>query len=133
MPGANEVFGCPPTKKIFLRTNSCQTFLTTFFHFPKFYQDFSCSFRKLSPENSDDLILVISPNFPDAPLSWMPGAVLHFLRIYPYFFNIYLSISSENSLVGCPGRRTPPHTPLHATGSSRHVGTLAKSFTYGCL
>src|SRR6218665_444474 len=30
--------------------------------------------------------------FPDAPLSWMPVAVLHFLRIYPYFFGIYLCI-----------------------------------------
>src|SRR6218665_594808 len=52
------------------------------------------------------------------PLSWMPGAVLHFLRIYPYFFDIYLCVFSENSVVGCsPGgcRRTPRCTPLRGT------------------
>ena len=54
------------------------------------------------------------------PLSWMPRAVLHFLRIYPYFFDIYLCIFSENSLVGFPqldarGRRTAPDPP-----SARH-------------
>src|SRR6218665_795088 len=51
-----------------------------FSHFPKFYQDFSCYFRKLPPENSDDLFfshfsqfLLLFPYlfflniFPDAP------------------------------------------------------------------
>jgi len=27
MPGTYEVFGCPPTKKLFLRTTPCRTFL----------------------------------------------------------------------------------------------------------
>ena len=86
MPRTNKVFGCPPTKpniSPFLRTNSCRKFLTTFSFFsplvkffPKFYQDFSCYFRKLPPGNSDDHFFNISPNFcffflnifPDAPL-----------------------------------------------------------------
>src|SRR6218665_67176 len=60
------------------------------------------------------LYLFLLNIFPDAPL--ILDAVLHFLRIYPYFFHIYLCIFSENSVVGCPrlharGRRTP-RTPL---------------------
>src|SRR6218665_3051603 len=46
MPGAYEVFGCPPTKKIFLHTNSCRKILPRFFLlFPQI----------TSHENSDDL------------------------------------------------------------------------------
>ena len=50
----------------------------------------------------------------------MPGAVLHFLRIYPYFFDIYLCIfhkppSLDAFRLDARGRRTPPHPPLHAT------------------
>ena len=48
-PGPTRFFGCPPTKKLFLRTNSCRKFLTTFFsHFPKLYQDFSEFLEKQS-------------------------------------------------------------------------------------
>jgi len=33
------------------------------------------------------------------PLCWMPRGVLFFVIIYPYFFDIYLCIFSENSIV----------------------------------
>src|SRR6218665_3011528 len=105
MPGANEVFGCPPTKKIISP-----------------YQFMS--------KISDDLFLVISPNFyffflnifPDAPLSWMPGAVLHFLHIYPYFFrhlpmHFFRKLRRWMPPGGCPGPshpRTPHCTPLQS-------------------
>ena len=136
MPGANKGFGCPATKKIFFRSNSCQEFLLTtlFQSFHKIYPDFSCYFRKLPSENSDDIfqsflpISTFSFSFflnilPDAHLildARGRSSLLHFLRIYPYFFDIYLCIYSENSVVGFPGWMlgavAPPHpfcTPLH--------------------
>src|SRR6218665_2335284 len=104
MPGANEVFGCPPS----LQKSFCQ----------------------LISKNSDDLLLVIYPNlylrfctsFWIPPYPGCAGPSLLFLFIFKHlslFLNIYLHFLSANSLVGCPpaecpGRRTP------APPSARH-------------
>src|SRR6218665_3580275 len=107
MSGANKVFRCPPTKKTISVPIHVENFRRPFFsHLSQFLLFLSLFFLNI---------------FPDAPLILYAGAVLHFLRIYPYFFDIYLCIFSENSVVGCPpaGRPGPSHPPppLHVTGS----------------
>src|SRR6218665_1148645 len=53
-----------------------------FSHFPKFYQDFSCYFRKLPPENSDDLFF---------------SHFSQFLFLFPYLF--FLNIIPDAPLI----------------------------------
>jgi len=95
----------------------------SFSNFPKFYQDFSYYYL---PKILTTIFLVISANFyffflflsehlsGCPPYPGCPGPFFTFLRIYTYFFDIYLCIFSENSVVGCPlldarGRRIPRH------------------------
>src|SRR6218665_1267692 len=114
-----EGFGCPPTKYIYI--------YIFFSHFPKFYQDFSCYFRKLPPENSDDLFshfsqfpLFLSEHLSGCPLyPGCPGPFSLFTHVYPYFFDIYLCIFLKTPSLYTPwvmpGPSHPPHPPLHAT------------------
>ena len=135
---ANEVFGCSPTKKIFLRYQFMSLFLVIsqnltkiFLLFPqitsrKFWRPFFNHFFQFL----FFLSLFFLNIFPDAPLSWMPGPFFTFSSLFthlPLLFDIYLCIFSENSVVGCPprlearGRRTPRH-PLCTT--LPHVNSL---------
>src|SRR6218665_3217443 len=60
------------------------------------------------------------------------------LRIYPYFFDIYLCIFSGNSVggwppAGCPGPSHPPKPPLHATSVCVCVRACVYLFRCVCM
>src|SRR6218665_3978362 len=102
MPGANEVFGCPPTKKLFLRPNSCRKFLTTFFLFLVIFPNFYFFFLNI---------------FPDAPLILDARGRSSLVTHLPLLFQHLPMHFSENSDVGCspagcPGPSHSPHPPL---------------------
>src|SRR6218665_2923047 len=60
------------------------------------------------------------PPYPGCPGPFFTSSLLHFLRIYPYFFDIYLCIVFRKLRrwlppAECPGPSHPPHllcTPL---------------------
>jgi len=116
-----------------------------FFLFLVISQNFTKIFPVISanylPKILTTFFLVISPNFyffflifsfwtsfRMPPLSWIPGAVLHFLRIYLYFFNICLCIFSENSVVGCPPGWMPGAVAPPAPSSARHWCSVIRPF-----
>ena len=105
MPGSKRFLDAHQQQKIFLRTNSCRKFLTTFFLV------ISKNFTKIFSPNSTCSFWTSS---------WMPRVVLHFLRIYPYFSTFTYEFFQKTPLLdalphGCPGPSHPPHPSLHAT------------------
>src|SRR6218665_3258036 len=115
MPGANEVSGCPPTKKIFLPTNSCRKFLTSFF-----YSHFSQFLLFLSQHLSG------CPPYPGCPGSFVTfyAFTLTFRHLPMHFFR---KLHRWMPPGGCSGPSHPPHPPLHATALHLRSQTCSRS------
>src|SRR6218665_2520802 len=135
MPVANKGFGCPATKKIFFRSNSCQEFLLTTFYLV-ISQNFTQIFLVISASYLSKILttffsrfsqfllflsLFFLTSFRMPTLSCMPGAVLHFFTFYAFtltFSTFAYAFFQKNPSLDAPAWM--PGMAAPRTSSARH-------------